>query len=431
MPERNDIMGECCALHQSSFTPSTLDYVSAAHGGWGIVRIAALVPESHMLFVCPSACGRHTALGGAVNGIKDRVSYLFLQEADIVSGDFEKMIVDNVSVMLKMLPKRPKAIFIFTSCLDDLLGTDHEPILEELGRREKGIEFRHCSMNPISLNTSNPPGISAYVNMFSLLKKRPTDEKQINVLGSPVPYSGECDLKQILGKKGYRVMNIGDCTDYESFLSMASARLNIVSAPIALRAAQELEKNFGIPYIKAFVNYDPQKIESFYKELSDALGEDLMTDSYKYKAEAEEKLRQTAELLDGYPVAVDYQAVLRPYTLALTLSCYGFNVGMIASDNVSAFEKESLEELKVKNPRMLVENPMHHDAVKFPHQGEKYLCIGFDCGYMTSSDKVVNIMEDEGLFGYYGIIQLMNMISEAFSSSADVHGMIKEAGLII
>ncbi|MBQ7784266.1 MAG: hypothetical protein IJ368_09875, partial [Oscillospiraceae bacterium] len=61
-------MGESCALHQRCFTPSGLHYVSAAHGGWGVVRIAALVPESHQLFVCPFACGRHGALGGAVNG---------------------------------------------------------------------------------------------------------------------------------------------------------------------------------------------------------------------------------------------------------------------------------------------------------------------------------------------------------------------------
>ena len=36
----------------------SLHYVSASHGGWGIVRMAALVPEAHLLFVCPSACGK-------------------------------------------------------------------------------------------------------------------------------------------------------------------------------------------------------------------------------------------------------------------------------------------------------------------------------------------------------------------------------------
>ncbi|UKI16282.1 MAG: hypothetical protein L6V87_11680 [Ruminococcus sp.] len=64
-------MSQCGCFEQ------TLHYVSPSHGGWGVVRIAALVPESHHLFVCPFACGRHTALGGEMNGIKEQVSYLF------------------------------------------------------------------------------------------------------------------------------------------------------------------------------------------------------------------------------------------------------------------------------------------------------------------------------------------------------------------
>lgn len=88
-------MSKACSLH----------YVSASHGGWGIVRMAALVPEAHLLFVCPSACGRHNAVGASVAGIKHRVSYLFLTEADIVSGDFEQMIVDNVDIYLRLCLK--------------------------------------------------------------------------------------------------------------------------------------------------------------------------------------------------------------------------------------------------------------------------------------------------------------------------------------
>lgn len=50
---------------------------------------------------------------------------------------------------------------------------------------------------------------------------------------------------------------------------------------------------------------------------------------------------------------------------------------------------------------------------------------------MTGSDKVVNIMEDEGLFGFDGIVRLMDMLVEAYMKKADVQEMIKEAGLII
>ena len=113
----------------------TLHYVSPAHGGWGVVRIAALVPESYQLFVAPFACGRHGALGGILNGIKDRISYLFIDESDIVSGGYEDLIPEAVEELLASLEKRPKVLMIFVSCLDDLLGTDHVSLNQRLSER--------------------------------------------------------------------------------------------------------------------------------------------------------------------------------------------------------------------------------------------------------------------------------------------------------
>ena len=207
-------MSKTCSLH----------YVSASHGGWGIVRMAALVPEAHLLFVCPSACGRHNAVGASVAGIKHRVSYLFLTEADIVSGDFEQMIVDNVDILFKALPKKPRALLIFTSCLDDLLGTDHEPILAELTRRNPDVKFRHCTMNPISLDSKLPPGVTTYRNMFSLLEKREETKNLVNVLGSNVTYDETSDLKRFLTAHGYRVANIADYTDFDCHINGNAAK---------------------------------------------------------------------------------------------------------------------------------------------------------------------------------------------------------------
>ena len=91
------------------------------------------------------------------------------------------------------------------------------------------------------------------------------------------------------------------------------------------------------------------------------------------------------------------------------------------------------EALNEEDPEVLIVNPMSHNAVKFPHEGEKYLCIGFDCGYMTGSDRVADLMEDEGMFGFYGI-QTSHGDGSGRSlprASADVQEMIVKAGLII
>lgn len=410
---------------------STMHYVSAAHGGWGIVRIAALVPESYLLFVCPFACGRHTALGGIDNGIKNQVSYLFITEADIVSGDFEQMIIDNVGTLFEALPKRPKVLFTFTSCLDDLLGTDHEAINAELSRLYPDVQFRHCKMNPISLDSQLPPGITLNMNMYSLLKKTGKKEKIVNIIGNNVTLPESGDLKQILGSKGYKVYNVSDFKTFEEFEHMADASLNIVAGPIALKAAEQMERELDIPYLKAFVNYDPNEIETFYQELSLALGEDFVTASLEYRNKALAKIEETKALVGDYPIAIDYQAVLKPFSLGCVLAEHGFHVGMIATDGCAGHEKANRERLMEAAPEVLVENPVSHNAVTFPHEGKTYLCIGFDCGYMTGSKKVVNLMQDEGLYGYDGICRLMDMVGEAFKGNADVYTMIKEAKLII
>ncbi len=410
---------------------STLHYVSAAHGGWGIVRIAALVPESHLLFVCPFACGRHTALGSIDNGIKNQVSYLFITEGDIISGDFEQMILDGVDELFEALPKQPKVLFTFTSCLDDLLGTDHDAINAELSAKYPDVQFRHCKMNPISLDSTLPPGVSLNMNMYSLLEKTDKKEKIINVIGSNVTFPENGDLKQILGEKGYKLYNISDFTTFAEFKRMADASLNIVAGPIALKAAEQMEGELDIPYMKAFVNYDPDEIAGFYQELSDILGEDFVSPSQKYRETAFAKLEEARETVKNYPIAIDYQAVLKPYSLGLMLAKKGFHVGMIAADGVSGHEQENHKELLELVPEVQILNPLHHNAVKFDHEGDHHLCIGFDCGYMTGSTKVANLMQDEGMYGYDGICRLMDMLMEAYHGDADVKTMIKEAKLII
>lgn len=66
-----------------------LHYVTPALGGWGSMRTAMLVPEAHVLYVIPAACGRHGSIAAYIHGVKDRLSFLFLREEDIVAGTYE------------------------------------------------------------------------------------------------------------------------------------------------------------------------------------------------------------------------------------------------------------------------------------------------------------------------------------------------------
>ncbi len=423
----------CGRLACGEYHPDTLHYVSASHGGWGIVRMAAQIPEAHIFFICPSACGRHTALGSAFFGLKDRVHYLFLDADDIIGADFEELIIRSVGELFDVLGFRPPALLFFTACIDDLMGTDHDPTLKKLEKLYPEVRFRLCRMNPIALDTPNPPGITTNAQMYSLLEAPADGEKRkaVNLIGTNVSFRESNELKVLLRRHGYAVHHIEDYEHFADMQEMSRSVLNIVTAPISMRAAKEMEEKLGIPFLAAFVNYDPDEIMEFYGKLSEKLGEDFTAEAESYRKAAEQRILEVREKVGDYPIAIDYQAVLRPWTLAKMLVKHGFRVGMIASDNISKFERESYEELQRIAPDILVENPLDHNEVTFPHEGEKYLCIGFDCGYMTGSDKVSDLMEDTGLYAFDGILLLMDEIEKAYAGGSNVRKMIKDAGLII
>ncbi len=408
---------------------NTLHYVSPAHGGWGVIRIAALVPESHQLFISPFACGRHGALGGAVNGIKEKVSYVYIDESDIVSGGYEDLIPEAVDELFEFMDKRPRVLLLFVSCLDDLLGTDHAELNRILSEKYPDVIFRSCHMNPISLDTKFPPGVTLQNNIYSLLEKSDERNMAVNLIGNNSPVDRRCEFYKIMAENGYGVRHITDSDKFDDFLSMSKSRLNIVLSPVAEYASREMEKKLGIEALRAYNTYDIDEIKRFYATLQDILGIEAKTDEYEQMAK--ESVNKALGIIQDYPIAIDYQAVKKPFTLAKALIEYGFNVGFIMTDEPKTIENEAYEFIRNTQKQVRIVNAVHPDLVKFENRDRQYLCIGFDCGYATGSDKVVDIMDDEYLFGFYGLIALMERMTDAYENNGDIKEMIKEAGLII
>lgn len=408
----------------------TLHYVSPAHGGWGVIRVAATMPESHMLFVAPFACGRHGALGGILHGVKNQVSYLYIDESDIVSGNYEHLVPDGVDELLSSLPVRPRVIMIFVSCLDDLLGTDHEALNAELSEKHPDIRFITCHMNPFKMDTKIPPMIGLQKSLFSILEKSDVKKNQINMIGNNASVSSDCELFSLMDGQGFKINHIGRAKTLEEFLDFSSSRLNLVLSPTAGLSSKIMERELGIPFMKAFPTYDVNEIEKTYRELENLLG--IQFDDFSaYKKKAEDAVKKAAEKIGDFPVVIDYQAVRRPFTLANVLFDAGFNVKMIAVDAVPEFEKEACQKILEKIPDLKIIDALHHDSVKFEHVNEDCLSIGFSIGYLTKSKHVIDLMEDETLFGFWGVERLMEMLVEAFEHENSADDLIIKAGIVV
>ena len=143
----------------SGLAPFTygLEYSAPARGGWTIVHIGMLLPESHQVFVCAQSCLRGVVLSAAELNDSHRFSTISVDEDSVLEGDCEEIIIRGVTHILEEMPKLPRALLLFTSCIHHFLGTDMKLVFGELDRRFPQVGFVQCWMNPIMRKTKMPP----------------------------------------------------------------------------------------------------------------------------------------------------------------------------------------------------------------------------------------------------------------------------------
>jgi hypothetical protein len=407
----------------------TLQYTPPSHGDWGIVRVAALVPESHLLFVCPSACGRHGALGAIRQGFKDRLSYIYIDRSDIIKG-YAETIKRHIPRLLAMLPKRPKAIMVYVSCLDDLIGTDLSVMCAELEAEHGGVRFRAGHMNPISLDGKTPPALTTQSAMFDFLETFDGEKRGVNLIGNLTALPRENELYAFLDCCGAApVRHISDFETFDGFGEMAKSAANLVLSPIASLAAREMERKHGQPFFPMFVSYDLDEIADCYGRLAGFLKCDADFDFSRRRSEAEREIHVARSAVGHAPVAVS--GVLKPYGLAATLLKYGFNVVSVMSDDVIPPDRSSYEGLCACGAGIRAYLPRHPANMRLRTEGPNALALGFEAAYITGSRRIANVNGDHGMFGYDGVKRLMRILAEASRSEFELDKLMDEYGVVV
>ncbi|HWQ72305.1 MAG TPA: nitrogenase component 1 [Desulfitobacteriaceae bacterium] len=408
----------------------TVRYCSPSHGGWGVVRMGMLVPESYQLFVCPFACGRHGAIGAIVQNFKDRLSYLYIDELDIVSGGYEQLIPEAVGELLAELSSRPRVLMVFVSCLDDLLGTDHEAFLRVLRTRYPDMRFVVGHMNPITLDGKIPPPVNIQRQIYSLLERSDRHVAAVNFIGNNVAISHDSEIYEVLRRAGFPdIRHISECGSFAEFQAMADSSLNFVPTPVGLVAAQEMQRKLNIEYFYAPVSYDFEEIEDVYQRLLARTGTSM--DFTVPRERAEKALEHAGDVLAGMPVVIDASATVRPFTLARLLLIHGFNVREIYAQESIALEQESLAWLEENAAHVAIYQPEHHRSPVIRQQIRECLAIGFECAYLTGAKYVVDLANDETLYGFQGVERLMDRIAAAAGTQADLQAMVAQYGLVV
>jgi hypothetical protein len=425
----------------------TLHYCSPAHGGWGVVRVALLVPEAHLFFVCPPACGRHGAIAAIEQGYKKKISYLCINGNEIVLGGYETEIERGVRELMSRI--RPKALMVFMSCIDDLLGTGHAAAFRRM-EAEHGIPIRLARMNPISLDNKLPPGIRVQKTMYEFLDPSAQKDRGIIILGSYRPPSLDSELAAVLNLFGFGPIRHPEyCPDFKSFRQMSDSAAALLLRPEGKAAAADIRSRLGIPACNSFMAFDKDTIAERYRNLFAFLeslaipgktgrgGAEGAEKAASFLAAAQKKTEEREEkaraVLNGARLAIDSTATIAPFNLALALVKAGVNVRRIYANQLPAFERPSLRELARIKGDITVANPNH--ARKYgPRPAEPLadMAVGFEAGYATVAPVTVPVAFDEQLFGFEGYTTVLDaLIRAAEEGKTDLRCQVKEYGLVV
>lgn len=173
--------------------PVSLEYFSPMPLRYG-APMQFRIPETFTLHVAPSACGRRMCIGTYRHGTWKYRAHLYISEEDLVMNSYDDLIADAVGEMLQKVKPRPRGIVIALTCIDDLLGNDHEALVDRLQAQYTPVRFAVQSIDPIRLGSA-PTGrqnvIRCWIDLMQPVEER---ARAINLLGDLLPLSRESEL---------------------------------------------------------------------------------------------------------------------------------------------------------------------------------------------------------------------------------------------
>ncbi|SMP60645.1 nitrogenase component 1 [Anoxynatronum buryatiense] len=417
---------------------NALHYCAPSGGGWGVVRVACLVPEILVLFVIPIGCGRHGGVAALQTGDSRMVRYLLVEEAEIVVGSYLDRVEKAVDHLIEA--EKPAGMILFSTCMDDLLGADFDGIIRVASERHR-IPVVRAKMNPIMSDTKKPPEVMIQHSIYQFLKypaanETPEDvtgERHINVIGSFGQLDSESEIHEALRHAGgYRLRHITECATLEAFESMGKSRLNLLVKPAGAFAVKAMAKRGKQPFVEGFTAFRPAEINENYQQLSQALALPGPLDTTAAEAAAWHLMERAKPVLKGMTAAIGATLNARPFELARFLTELGIHVRYVLAKAVHDSEEKHVAWLKEHAPALQVIPDLDPSlSAQHTYVDQVDLCLGLDAAVYFEPKKLVELPFDETLYGYRGTEKLITRIQEAEPYRYDLTQRIYRANLVV
>ena len=278
-----------------------------------------------------------------------------LSEMDAILGADEKLIDEIVETAESL---KPKFIALVSSPVPFMNGTDF-PAIARLLKERTGIDSFFVPTN----------GMHDYVagagEAFKILAERYAQKKgaaiknSINILGlTPLDFAAEGSgesLRKYFESCGYSVLSSWTMGSDLSEIEIAvNAEVNLVVSATALKAAQELKKRFGTPFVTGLpIKGDENRLKNAL-ERAVQRGENQMPCKERRKGEIE-------IVLIGEPVSLGSlgNAIAEKYSKGFRILCpLEADAQLLSSEDMFINGEEELEKAVCK-AKIVIGDPMY------------------------------------------------------------------------
>lgn len=406
-----------------------MHYCSPSGGGFGVVQVACIVPETEVLFAIPIGCGRHGSIASFGNETAEKLSFFIIEETDIIMGSHLKKIEDAAKEIFE--ERNPKAIILCSTCMDDLLGSDYESILMNL-EKELNIPVRRGKMNPILSDTPKDPSLMIQKTIYEFLENIEKAQGQINVIGSFANLDQNSEIHQLLEKAQLKPLR--HISDYRSFdkykYEMSRSYANLLVSMGGIVAAKDLEKRLNQPYLEVYTCFRLEEIERNYRVIEEFVNKKLDRDYYKKLYSI--KLEKTRQSVEGLRVALGANAMPRPFECARFLVELGMKVDYIITKAVPEIEKEHVKWLQINSSDTVVIPNLEPSIGLLQEKIARVdICFGLDAAMVFDRTFILELPNTINLFGYQAGTYLMDILLERKAFEGNIIDLVYKANLVI
>lgn len=407
--------------------PSGLEFSPPARGAWNIVHTGMLIPESHQIFICARGCLRGVILTAAEMCAMDRMSWVAVDEQDFLGNGLETAVVDGCTHIVNKMPRQPRCILVFFSCIQLFAGVDVRLLMEELRRRFPAIDFVDCYMHPTMRKSGLTPDQKMRVQLYDALRPCPAKPQTAALIGNDLATDPDSEMMTFFQQNNWEVRDIVHCRDYDGYQHLAECSLLLTTYPAARPAGEVLAEKLGRKHLYLPMAFHPEEIHQNALRLARALNlpePDLTAE----ETAAMTALAEARDAVTDRAISIDYTATPRPLSLARLLAGQGFRVERIYLDAMIPEEEPHFRWLQQHLPELQL-LPTVHPAMRFAPQERRSLAIGQKAACFDRTPHFVNMIEGGGFYGFRGLAKLAGEIVRASRETKNIEQTVRRKGL--